>query len=140
MYEDGAAGVVRQPGAPVVMPATPWRTVLIDQAAISELGIGPMPDSFFRRLSELFLVVSNWHVFPDVMPALIAALRKDGNSVRAAAAEVIGRFRTVFPLAGAALARVDARLAESPSANRPSRSRPRHSRSSSLSWPRSRYV
>jgi len=46
------------------------RTVEIDQAAITELGIGPMPDSFFRRLSELFLFVSNWHVFPDVLPAL----------------------------------------------------------------------
>lgn len=46
------------------------RTVLMDQAAIAELGIGPMPDAFFRRLSELFLVVSNWHIFPDVMPAL----------------------------------------------------------------------
>jgi REG-2-like HAD superfamily hydrolase len=46
------------------------RTVEIDAAAIAELGVGPMPDAFFRRLSELFLVVSNWHVFPDVMPAL----------------------------------------------------------------------
>jgi REG-2-like HAD superfamily hydrolase len=48
------------------------RTVEIDRAAIAELGIGSMPDAFFRRLSELFLVVSNWHVFPDVMPALDA--------------------------------------------------------------------
>ncbi|HEY7331923.1 MAG TPA: HAD-IA family hydrolase [Candidatus Limnocylindria bacterium] len=48
------------------------RTVLIDQAAIAELGIGPMPDSFFRRLSELFLLVSNWHVFRDALPALDA--------------------------------------------------------------------
>ena len=46
------------------------RTVKMDQAAIAELGIGPMPESFFRRLSELFLVVSNWHIFPDVLPAL----------------------------------------------------------------------
>jgi REG-2-like HAD superfamily hydrolase len=53
------------------------RTVEIDQAAIAQLGIGPMPDSFFRRLSELFLVVSNWHVFPDVLPAL-RALRERG--------------------------------------------------------------
>ncbi len=48
------------------------RTVEIDQMAISELGLGPMPDAFFRRLSELFMVVSNWHVFPDVLPALDA--------------------------------------------------------------------
>ncbi|HEX6127502.1 MAG TPA: HAD-IA family hydrolase [Candidatus Limnocylindria bacterium] len=58
------------------------RTVLIDQAAISELGIGPMPDSFFRRLNDLFLVVSNWHVFPDVMPAL-DALKERGLKIGA---------------------------------------------------------
>ncbi len=46
------------------------RTVEMDQAAIAELGLGPMPDSFFRRLSELFLLVGTWHIFPDVMPAL----------------------------------------------------------------------
>lgn len=46
------------------------RTVEIDRAAIAELGIGPMPDSFYRRLSELFMLISNWHVFPDVLPAL----------------------------------------------------------------------
>ena len=58
------------------------RTVEIDQAAITELGIGPMPDSFFRRLSELFLVVSNWHVFPDVLPAL-DALKERGLRIGA---------------------------------------------------------
>jgi putative hydrolase of the HAD superfamily len=58
------------------------RTVEIDQMAISELGLGPMPDSFFRRLSELFLVVSNWHVFPDVMPAL-DALQERGLTIGA---------------------------------------------------------
>jgi putative hydrolase of the HAD superfamily len=47
------------------------RTVEIDQIAISELGIGPMPDAFFRRLSELFLLTSNWHVFPDANSALV---------------------------------------------------------------------
>jgi putative hydrolase of the HAD superfamily len=46
------------------------RTVEMDQAAIAELGIGPMPDAFFRRLSELFLLVGTWHIFPDVLPAL----------------------------------------------------------------------
>lgn len=58
------------------------RTVEIDQAAIAELGIGPMPDSFFRRLSELFMLVSNWHVFPDVMPAL-DAIRERGLKIGA---------------------------------------------------------
>ena len=46
------------------------RTVEMDQRALDELGIGPMPEEFFRRLSELFMLVSSWHVFPDVMPAL----------------------------------------------------------------------
>ena len=48
------------------------RTVEIDQAAIVQLGIGPMPDAFFRRLAELFMVTSHWHVFPDVLPTLLA--------------------------------------------------------------------
>ncbi len=48
------------------------RTVEIDQAAIVQLGIGPMPDAFFRRLGELFMVTSHWHVFPDVLPTLFA--------------------------------------------------------------------
>jgi REG-2-like HAD superfamily hydrolase len=46
------------------------RTVQIDRLAIAELGIGPLPDAFFRRLSELFLVTSNWHIFPEVPGAL----------------------------------------------------------------------
>ncbi len=58
------------------------RTVEIDQAAIAAMGIGPMPDSFFRRLSELFMLVSNWHVFPDVMPAL-DAIRERGLKIGA---------------------------------------------------------
>ncbi len=58
------------------------RTVEIDQRAIAELGLGEMPESFFRRLSELFMLVSNWHVFPDVMPAL-DALRDRGLTVGA---------------------------------------------------------
>jgi putative hydrolase of the HAD superfamily len=48
------------------------RTVEMDQRALTQLGVGPMPDEFFRRLSELFLLVSSWHVFPDAMPTLEA--------------------------------------------------------------------
>ena len=48
------------------------RTVEMDQRALTELGIGRMPEDFFRRLSELFMLVSSWHVFPDAMPALDA--------------------------------------------------------------------
>ena len=46
------------------------RTVEIDRMALDGLGIGPLPDAFFRRLSELFLVTSHWHVFPEVPAAL----------------------------------------------------------------------
>lgn len=58
------------------------RTVQIDAAAIAELGVGPMPDAFYRRLSELFMVTSHWHVFPDAIPAL-DALRSRGLIVGA---------------------------------------------------------
>jgi putative hydrolase of the HAD superfamily len=53
------------------------RTMEIDRAALADLGIGPMPEAFFRRLSELFMLTSNWHVFPDVAPAL-SVLRDRG--------------------------------------------------------------
>jgi len=58
------------------------RTMQIDSAAIADLGIDPMPESFFRRLSELFMVTANWHVFSDVAPAL-AALQQRGLVVGA---------------------------------------------------------
>ncbi|MDP9467975.1 MAG: HAD-IA family hydrolase [Chloroflexota bacterium] len=58
------------------------RTMLIDRAALADLGIEPMPEAFFRRLSELFMLTSNWHVFPDAEPAL-AALRARGLVVGA---------------------------------------------------------
>ena len=53
------------------------RTVAIDAAAIAELGLEPMPEAFYRRLSELFMVTSHWHVFPDAYPTL-SALRERG--------------------------------------------------------------
>jgi HAD superfamily hydrolase (TIGR01549 family) len=46
------------------------RTVAIDAAAIEALGLAPMPDAFYRRLAEMFMLTSHWHVFPDVLPAL----------------------------------------------------------------------
>ena len=58
------------------------RTMQIDSAALADLGFEPMPESFFRRLSELFMVTSNWHVFPDAKPAL-SALRERGLVVGA---------------------------------------------------------
>ncbi|MGZ8562636.1 MAG: HAD family hydrolase [Candidatus Limnocylindria bacterium] len=48
------------------------RTVAIDAEAIAELGLEPMPEAFYRRLAELFMVTSHWHVFPDAYPALEA--------------------------------------------------------------------
>ncbi len=48
------------------------RTVEIDAAAIEALGLEPMPDAFFRRLHELFMVTSHWHIFPDAYPTLTA--------------------------------------------------------------------
>jgi REG-2-like HAD superfamily hydrolase len=58
------------------------RTVEIDRAAITELGLPPMPDEFFRRLSELFMVTTNWHVFPDAL-RLLDSLRSRGLIVGA---------------------------------------------------------
>jgi putative hydrolase of the HAD superfamily len=29
-----------------------------------------LPEEFYRRLSELFMLVSSWHVFPDTLPAM----------------------------------------------------------------------
>lgn len=58
------------------------RTVEIDQTAVAELGLGPMPEAFYRRLGQLFLVTSHWHVFPDALPVL-DALRAHGLVVGA---------------------------------------------------------
>jgi putative hydrolase of the HAD superfamily len=48
------------------------RTISIDAAAIAALGLEPMPEAFFRRLAELFMVTSHWHIFPDAYAALVA--------------------------------------------------------------------
>jgi REG-2-like HAD superfamily hydrolase len=53
------------------------RTVAIDAAAIAELGLEPMPEAFYRRLSELFMVTSHWHIFPDAYPVLTALQQRD---------------------------------------------------------------
>jgi REG-2-like HAD superfamily hydrolase len=58
------------------------RTVAIDAAAIAELGLEPMPEAFYRRLSELFMVTSHWHIFPDAHPFLVA-LRERGLTIGA---------------------------------------------------------
>jgi REG-2-like HAD superfamily hydrolase len=58
------------------------RTVAIDAAAIAELGLEPMPEAFYRRLSELFMITSHWHIFPDAYPVL-EALQQRGLTVGA---------------------------------------------------------
>jgi putative hydrolase of the HAD superfamily len=58
------------------------RTVAIDAAAIAELGLEPMPDAFFRRLAELFMVTSHWHIFPDAY-ATLSALQERGLTIGA---------------------------------------------------------
>ena len=58
------------------------RTVEIDAAAIEALGLAPMPDAFYRRLAELFMVTSHWHVFPDAHRTL-EALKERGLTVGA---------------------------------------------------------
>ncbi len=58
------------------------RTVAIDAAAIAEMGLEPMPEAFYRRLSELFMLTSHWHIFPDAYPVL-EALQERGLTVGA---------------------------------------------------------
>ena len=58
------------------------RTMQIDSAALADLGLEPMPEAFYRRLSELFMLTSNWHVFPDATAA-IRELRARGLVVGA---------------------------------------------------------
>jgi len=58
------------------------RTIEIDAAAIAALGLEPMPEAFYRRLAELFMVTSHWHIFPDAYPTL-TALQERGLTVGA---------------------------------------------------------
>ena len=62
--------------------ATFARTVEMDRRALAELGVNDLPDAFFRRLGEMFRVTTNWHVYPDVLPAL-EALRARGLTIGA---------------------------------------------------------
>jgi putative hydrolase of the HAD superfamily len=74
-YRHGGWGL--QEGFEPSEAATFRRTMEIDRMALAELGLGPLPEAFFRRLSELFMVTSHWHIFPDVYPTLVE-LRKRG--------------------------------------------------------------
>jgi hypothetical protein len=81
------------------------RPRLLDAARIRQLAdiVRSDPDEKRRKAAVTELGDADPRVHPEVMPSLVAALRKDAASVRAAAAETIGRFRMVFPLAGDAL-------------------------------------
>jgi putative hydrolase of the HAD superfamily len=58
------------------------RTMEMDQRALAELGITDLPEAFYRRLGEVFLLTGSWHIFPDAIPAL-EALRSRGLIVGA---------------------------------------------------------
>ncbi len=62
------------------------------------------PDEKKRKAAVAELAGADPRVHVEVIPTLIAAVRKDASAtVRAGAAEVIGRLQVVFPLAGLAL-------------------------------------
>lgn len=79
-YRHGGWG--SQAGFEATEEATFRRAVEIDQLALDELGLHDIPEAFFRRLGELFMVTSHWHVFPDVVPAL-SQLRRRGLTLGA---------------------------------------------------------
>jgi len=58
------------------------RTMEMDQRALAELGITDLPEAFYRRLGEVFLLTGSWHIFPYTIPAL-EALRSRGLIVGA---------------------------------------------------------
>lgn len=53
------------------------RSIELDRKAMQQLGLPEMPDEFFVRLNEMFLLTSHWHVFPDVY-AVLDALKERG--------------------------------------------------------------
>lgn len=53
------------------------RAMAMDELAFAELGLSPVPDGFYDRLSALFSAADTWHVYPDTWETL-PALRKRG--------------------------------------------------------------
>jgi hypothetical protein len=83
-----------------------FRRPRADQARVRVLAevIRSEADEGKRKAAVLELAEADPRANPDVLPALLAAMKRDASAaVRATAAEVIGRFRVVFPTAGAAL-------------------------------------
>jgi putative hydrolase of the HAD superfamily len=46
------------------------RLVELDRQALELVGVRDLPETFYRRLAELFMVTSHWHIFPDVYEAI----------------------------------------------------------------------
>ena len=62
------------------------------------------PDEKKRKGAIVDLVEADPRVHAEVITAVVGALRKTSSAmVRAAAADAIGRFKVIFPLAGVAL-------------------------------------
>jgi phosphoglycolate phosphatase-like HAD superfamily hydrolase len=74
-------------GSGALMPLEPLYTTSAVKQQVERLvfgslikmsaGIEPMPDAFFRRLAELFMVTSHWHIFPDAYRALRAIRQRE---------------------------------------------------------------
>ena len=52
------------------------RLVELDRQALELVGVRDLPETFYRRLAELFMVTSHWHVFPDVYEAIEGLQRR----------------------------------------------------------------
>lgn len=82
------------------------RKARLDPARVRQLVdvVRADPDEKKRKAAVMELGDADPRIQVDVVPALVAVLRKDvSEAVRRAAAEVLGRFNVVFPVAGLAL-------------------------------------
>src|SRR5215831_10891919 len=82
------------------------RKTMLDPARVRQLveTARSDPDEKKRKVAVAELLEADPRLQLDVIPTLIAALRRDTSpAVRAAAAEVIGPYGVVFPTAGLAL-------------------------------------
>ncbi|HEV8516072.1 MAG TPA: HAD-IA family hydrolase [Candidatus Limnocylindrales bacterium] len=67
------AGAWRLPGRFEASAEASYRIIRdFDEAVMASLGIGDLPDRFYREVGAAFGRAASWHVFPDVVPALDA--------------------------------------------------------------------
>src|SRR5262245_61807998 len=101
-------------GIGIVAPVAGWgeggglfnRKSKVDPARVRQLTeiLKSEPDEKKRKAAVAELAETDPRLQLEVIPALTTALRKDPSAaVRSAAADVIGRFNVVFPIAGLAL-------------------------------------